>query len=507
MARKRTHSARRKRDAIAAYQAQKADKDTTGPAPTGEAGGKEAERGAKTGTGRAASRTRSASRRASQDAAADGPQSIPCPQCGTKYRVPQEAMQSQITCRNCKRSFFPGASTRRAPKNNQSSLYIALAAVGLVAVLIGVIISNMGPNTVQMSQVAPPVKSVNIGWSNARVQTVVEWAKAVHAETDFVLSRSTEIGAMQSFLGVNPEQPHASAGSQEQQAIEKAVLAALKTDDRAMVFRQFEPQEANLDSESMATGDQGTVLMQLPPREGTVYHEMAQEAAAKSKLGYWKGAEIKVRVAFVMHGTEVKVTSWDVLNPPRTPTRRSNHKAHDQIAAPELKSREFGGQKITVAESELIPLDHLADTPAELRREIDGLIDGLMDLDNIRYNRTYTRLKEIGRPAIPRLLNKMYLVKPTTEEDRLGLFRVISAMSTLSGVRFGYSPADRKDFLVGGTDEERVSALKQWYAWWYENHDRDFTSAIDKEDDESLLLTEEEKAALKKKAKSIPKTP
>ena len=74
------------------------------------------------------------------------------------------------------------------------------------------------------------------------------------------------------------------------------------------------------------------------------------------------------------------------------------------------------------------------------------------------------------------------------------------ALTAMSGMQFGYNVADRKDLLVGGTPEERTSALKQWYAWWYKYHDQDFTRAIDKEDDESLLLTEEEKAAKRQEA-------
>jgi len=507
VARKRSHSARRRRDAVAAYQAQQTGDQPAKADDAKEPAGTDRPTTSKAGTGRAKTRSRSASRRAEKGRAGDGPQPIACPQCGTKYRVPEEAMQSQITCANCKRRFFPGASTRRAPKNNNSSMYIALGAVAGVAILIGVVISNLGPSVTKLVPSEISKKSVEIGWHNGRVQAVVAWANALQSEADFVLSRSTDVRAIQELLGVEPDRPYAGSGSYEQQELEKTILSALKTDERSMVFREFKPEEGSLDTEAMASAPRGTVTLQMPPREGTVYHQMAAEAAANSKLGYYKGAEVRVRVSFVMNGEELKVDGWEVLNKPKRPRKRTAHKPHEKIAAPEIKEREFGGQKIKVAESELIPLDHLPDTPAELAKEIDQLIDSLMDLDNVRYNRTYMRLKEIGRPAIPRLLNKMYLVKPTTEEDRLGLFRVISAMTTLSGVRFGYSPADRKDFLIGGTDEERTSALKQWYAWWYQNHDRDFTKAIDKEDDESLLLTEEEKAARRKNAGSEKKRP
>ena len=52
---------------------------------------------------------------------------------------------------------------------------------------------------------------------------------------------------------------------------------------------------------------------------------------------------------------------------------------------------------------------------------------------------------------------------------------------------------------LAGTDEQRLSALKQWYAWWYENHAGDYETGKNKADDESLMLTEAEKKALESK--------
>lgn len=502
MARRRTPSARRKRAQIAAFEQQSRDDQTSEPTPEDSAPGAPAAPEPKpssgTGKGRPASAPRSASRRARADSGEPGV--IACPQCGTQYRVPESAMESKLTCKNCRRSFFPKTSTRKPRHRNQAAPYIALGSVAIVAIVIGIVISNLGPSEVKLVEKAPVQQSVNTGWTNPRVQRVVEWAKAIATESDFVLNRSSDFASLQNVLGVSEDEPWGSTGGDDRANLEKAILAELKSGDRTLIFREFQPEEGELDTEAMATADHGVVLLQLPPREGTVYHEMAQEHEAKSKLGYWKGAEAQVRVAFAMAGPELKVTGWEVVKQPRKPAPKSSHKPHEKIAAPETVERKFGEATIKVTESELVPLDHLADTPPELRAEIDGLIETLMDVETVRYNRAIMRLEKIGRPAIPRLLNKMYEVKPVTKDDREGLKRVISAMTSLSGMQFGYNVADRESLLIGGTPQERTSSLKQWYAWWYKYHDQDFTSAIDKEDDESLFLTEEEKAALKKSA-------
>ena len=54
---------------------------------------------------------------------------------------------------------------------------------------------------------------------------------------------------------------------------------------------------------------------------------------------------------------------------------------HEIIEKPELVERVIEGEKVRVAESELVALPHLDDTPEELRREIDRLIGDIVDLD------------------------------------------------------------------------------------------------------------------------------
>ena len=71
-------------------------------------------------------------------------------------------------------------------------------------------------------------------------------------------------------------------------------------------------------------------------------------------------------------------------------------------------------------------------------------------------------------------------------------------LSQVTGVRKNFNVADSHEVSAEINQAQRMSALKQWYAWWYERHDEDFDTAIDKEEDETLFLTEAEKAAMKK---------
>ncbi len=479
MARRRHSSARRRREAVAAFK----DK---APAPAAK-------------PAQPATPSPAAARLEPAD---DGPKVISCPQCGKQYRVPPAAMSRKLTCKNCTRTFIPKAATRshgrNAARRNNTSTYVALGAVAVGAIVIGIIIANLGPVELETApQAAPTAKSVDIGWSNPRVQKVVAWANAVHDKDTFLLSRSTDTAAIQAFLAVELDRPILNQPLEQRAEVEKIVLGELINGEKSQILRDFSAQDAQLDEEAMATSPAGTVLLRMPPREGTVYAELAQRPG----LGYTRGMEAQVRVSFRWRDPDVLVTGWETVRQPPKPRERKGHKPHEVIPQPVVSERKFGGQTIQVAESELVPLDHLPDTPPELRQEIDDLIAALIDLDapGAVSNRSINRLVEIGRPAIPRLLTKLTEVEPTGD-GKLQLLRVLQALRTMSGARFGFNPADRKELLVGGTKEERLSALKQWYAWWYKNHDRDFTSAIDKEDDESLFLTEKEKQARKAQA-------
>ena len=174
----------------------------------------------------------------------------------------------------------------------------------------------------------------------------------------------------------------------------------------------------------------------------------------------------------------------------------------------ELLERKIDGGTRKVRESELSPLGHLPDTPEELRTEIDKLIVELTDLseDGRVFNRHVDRIVEIGRPAIPRLLNQMYEAQDALDrgdqDTKLQVRRVIQVLTVMTGMRFGFNVADRSNAGVDGDKGQRTSALKQWYAWWYKTHDRDYTTAIDKAEDESLLMTEAEKKALREAKKA-----
>jgi hypothetical protein len=58
--------------------------------------------------------------------------------------------------------------------------------------------------------------------------------------------------------------------------------------------------------------------------------------------------------------------------------------------------------------------------------------------------------------------------------------RVTQALNQITGQRFGFNPSVVKDAQTASTDADRISTLKQWYAWWATYHDQPYDFAIDK---------------------------
>jgi len=71
---------------------------------------------------------------------------------------------------------------------------------------------------------------------------------------------------------------------------------------------------------------------------------------------------------------------------------------------------------------------------------------------------------------------------------------VVMALREISGQYHGYAPMDEGGAL-GTTEERRLSAVKQWFAWWYRKAKR-FDGPPEKHDvlDDILEMTPEEKA-------------
>lgn len=409
----------------------------------------------------------------------EGRRTVGCPSCGTEYRVPNDLLGEQMTCQSCGRAFVPNAvSARTARKQNNAQPFILGGAL-LAFMIIGLmLISGGGEKPVQQQQERP--RPVETGMKNSRVRDVAEWAEALASGNRFKLSSTTDVGGFVTFFEIGLVDGTASDR-------ERMVLDRLLEDPKTAVLRDSYVGFGKIDRDA-AEADQGTVRLDLSIKE---------EAQKR-----WSQPTATYDVAFLVQGGRAKVTGFTAVYepPPRaTPKPRGPKPVkHEVIGEAGDVEREYGGVKTTVREAELKPLPHMEGTSPDVQQKIDAHIATLIDLEGAggAANMAARRLKDIGKPAVPRLLNKLYELvvgNATSLQDQhtvLQIRRVTMGLEDVTGQRFGFDPSVLESQT--SSQDYRLSSLRQWYGYWADNHWRDdWRLGVDDSDDPFAEKSEE----------------
>ena len=435
----------------------------------------------------------------------DGKASISCPNCAARYKIAEENLETRVTCSQCRRTFYPLAAAQSrhagtAPDNSKPIIYgiVAVAAI----IIVGVIINALsGPP--ENDNVAAKVKEpevIELGKNTREVKAVMRWAKAIGDKDEFNASMNCNMDAMQKKLGVETENPFSRAFGDQKKDLEHKILNALFAADECLVYRAYYPTYGRIKHEDMVAAKAGRVRLSLAPRDSSIIRD---------------SAEVEVEYGYDSLTERFQVEDWHVLTMARFDyllekidgkNPRKKRIPHELIGKAAQKEITFGGKKYEIEEAELVPLPHLKTTKPEDRKTIDSLIAQMVDLNasGIYFNRASNALELFGKAAVPRILNKMYETKLKSTEDKLVLNRLCRFLRNLSGWRFGFNPADMKEGSdIGGTEKERISALKQWYAWWGRYYDRDDWQNIDSDDEVELTTDqiEAKRAVEREKAK------
>lgn len=375
-------------------------------------------------------------------------------------------VDEQIQCKSCKRVFVPSQSSRRRIQGQSTAKpFIIGGAVLAIAIAFGVIISSGGGGEKER-EVKPPPKLVATGIENPRVRDVVEWVDAVRTGNDFKLNQLSDYSALKTYFGLGAE----VSPSQAPEAVRKLLIE----DPRTAFLRAGEVTMSSVPKE-MAESETGYVAISI----GLL------DPAQKAKF---EQPTAEYRVEFRSADGRYRVVGWEVMYEPKprnTAPKGPRASTHKELGAAKDVERTINGQTFTAREVELAPLGHLEGTPPEQQAEIDRLIAVLAtpDADPREINRSILRLRDLGKPSVPRLLNQLYeFTQAGIEANRLTARVVTRALEDLTGQRFGFDPSS----AVAGNlakEEYRLSALKQWYGWWADNHWRkDFDYAIEKEE-------------------------
>ena len=413
-------------------------------------------------TRRSSSSRRSSGESRGPRADRDGKSQVFCPDCGTAFRVPSENLDLRIKCSHCARLFVAKTALKPASNAKEKQMYWLVGGLLVVVLGIGIAIKSMGGDSNAAEQknaaeLSTPRKTP-IDDRNPRVSDVKKWFEGMSNGRELDIESTCDLDRMKDQLGLAPGKLLGNLPDSERASLRMQIVAALTKGPETALFRDLTWGYGQLGSENQATGSSGEVEADLNP---------------KDEKKYRTGGRIKIAFESQKDASSARVVRWEFLQKPELKTdvakAASAHKVQKDIGETKKVVRMIEGKAKTVEEAEIVPLAHLEDTPEPLRQEIDAAIATLIDSEKGAKEVTKARLRlaEIGRPAIPRLLTKFHELPGKTPEERLSLNQIVRLLVDMTNQAYGYAPDD-----ASATEEQRTSALKRYYAWWTNNHDR-----------------------------------
>ena len=170
---------------------------------------------------------------------------------------------------------------------------------------------------------------------------------------------------------------------------------------------------------------------------------------------------------------------WTLVRDPRTHAWRAV--AWERFVSPEeIEAERVRNEAVVLTDGSRViervaeRQEPLPETDPALLQEIEALLEVLLDLDLTRESaRAQGRLVDIGKPAIPLLLNELlpYDRALTEQDDAIRVNLIVQTLRRITGRSFGYRPQLLEGSSLGTTEERRDSSLRQWFAWWDMHHD------------------------------------
>lgn len=358
---------------------------------------------------------------------------IQCPACQARAKLPDNKEGAKVRCGDCGRVFVATPPGSRAPTRESSMQPGLVIGVGAVVVLLGLFLlmrrprdeaPKPTPREEPAAATEPMQMADEMGWEAEPVQAAVGIHEAIF-QLDADRLRGLLFGP--GIFAAEQLEPAEPAGTEVKAVRDEFVLldAASKEEHYARWV------------EGLLEGEQLELLGNWRPYDGRVLERDAKSATVRIDVTQREPADGTKRTIdwkLVQDGARWRAWHWERW-----------------LSAAELaalrKAKPKGYEKVTLSDGSIVyerqpePLEHLEDTPAELREEIDRLYATMLDLDlTTQASKAQARLAEIGRPAIPILLTGLYETPLDTEENAIKCNLVVQTLRRITGQYFGYKP-------------------------------------------------------------------
>jgi predicted Zn finger-like uncharacterized protein len=412
---------------------------------------------------------------------------IQCPACHATAQLPESKEGAKVRCGTCQHIYVARDRTGRGKRPASSPTPWIIGGAGALGLLLVLFIANRGGDPVQPLVEEPVVQAKErkapidlSGWDSEPVVAVREIHDLVYNRSDVKLLRLFAFDRLHDAPdadGVAPEVPWSELGNDGQAEFRRVRVESLlaSEDDNDLLVSAWKP----FDGEVVDSTDEGlvTVRLQVQPRD--------PEAGVEARTIEW---------LLIDEDDRWRPFSWSRwISPAEQKAKR--------IARSKITQKKTLSDGSIVIEAALQPLEHLEDTPPELRDRIDTLYATMIDLSISPKDadRARAEIIAIGRAALPKLLTGFYEIPLSNEDEAIQVNIIVQALRDITGQYFGYKPQVSEGSGTGTSAERRDSALKQWFGWWHRKGER-FTELEDAPDlyEESVIPNAQEKKMLER---------
>ena len=371
---------------------------------------------------------------------------IECPFCHTRAKLPESKEGAKVRCAECSKVYRAReilSGGRKPASGSNSGPIIAVIVVCVIGLGVLLVMKSSPSEPAPVQAAAPKAKSKPVleelpdptGWDSEQVQFAVEIHERAAARNAEALARLIQADQLQ-LVGDDEDRP-----------------AWSELDDGAREARIDLALESLLD-----TGETGTVAG-WSPYDGELVKNWESSATVKLSATPHGG------------GTAKRVIQWELV---RVDDEWRAIRWEEWLSEAEKQRVSRGVEVVTLSDGSVVverepeALEHLEDTPQEVRDRIDELLVTMLDLElTTQASKASRELIEIGKPAIPALLTHLFENKLYNEEDSIRANIAVVALREITDKSFGYQPQALVGSALGTTEERRMSSVRQWFAWWH----------------------------------------
>ena len=377
---------------------------------------------------------------------------IECTFCHATAKIPDSKEGAKVQCGKCGKVYVAREPGSKGGTTKTNPTPFIIGGAGVIGIgLIAFFATRGGPKTKAPPPAPPPkVEAPKIdreGWNSEFVQAVKGIYDAAKEGNSNKLAGCIMLQRRVEHLRSLPDGDKLPAFAEmtplQKDDLQKTIVESWLHGEGDIAIAKWKPTDGKV----LAEGDtEFEVRMEVAGREAPydIENRFYDWKLARDKDGKWKA------------------WSWERYISPE------EKRAHASSLSKEISKVQVDGG--TLYQADPRPLPHLDDTPPEMRTKIDGLVEKLLDLSMPakQVTKVRTELHEIGKPALPILLTKMYEIKIVDEDSLMRVTQVHAMLKDITGYDPGFSP------LGSGPESERKReiTIKAWFAWYLRKGER-----------------------------------